>query len=715
MVLILLADGFEECEALIPLDILRRADIDAKTVGIGKKEITGAHLVHIIADLSEEDAEKVKDIDCVILPGGMPGAMNLDGSDFTDRIIKRVWKEGGRLAALCAAPLVLGRRGFMVGRRAVCYPGFEDELDGAIILNRSVVTDGRITTGASMGAAEDFAFELVRIFKGQNKVDDVRSLLLLERAGDVYYEIDERERLASDFFEKKPEKNKAERKKVEIHYESLVSDALDGLRDYIDNLFGEDKLKGSPYEFVPPPVDLLYHTQEEWTPGDNRELSLQTARRIADVLPTMNLWGNIEDVNTGCLVSRFIVDIKTKTTPGYVCSKAGDIAKAFGFDNPIRIVYPIGERNLYGFEIPNPTFHSVSLRSLIEDDEFKEALSPVTVALGRNLHGLGVYVNLAETTPILIGGDSGTGKTMTEHAMISSLLYKSSPMFVKLMLINAKDQSFDIYEGLPNLLYNVVNTCEEALARLEELSEEISERSRLFDAERAHSIDSYNYKMLSASRFDKILPRIVIFIDELAPIMSYSRERAERALIKIAATSIASGISLVISTSTPDADTLSSNLKGWIGARISLASSNIDNSMAVLARAGAETLIGQGDMLYAPTTYTESIRLQGAYTSHSDRRRLVKYLEKNGQRLIVDDPKSLLANEDFISAVELVFQAKKASAAMLVRKMNMSYPTALCFVEAMFSLGIVSDEDWKKERELIMDVKGWLNLLAENG
>ena len=164
MIYILLADGFEELEALSPLDILLREGHGVKTVGITGKEVRGTHGVTVIADLLPEEAD-LSAAELVIFPGGMPGAVNLDASEFSDRAIDAVLKNGGRLAAICAAPLVLGRRGLLAGQRATCFPGFEGELRSAIITDADVVTDGNVTTARNFGAAFAFGLELARLLK----------------------------------------------------------------------------------------------------------------------------------------------------------------------------------------------------------------------------------------------------------------------------------------------------------------------------------------------------------------------------------------------------------------------------------------------------------------------------------------------------------------------------------------------------------------------
>ena len=181
MIAILLANGFEEIEALTPLDVLRRAGLDARTVSItDEKMVTGSHGISVIADFAQNEVDLTK-IDYVIFPGGLPGAEYLDKSLFTDKVIEAVKENGGGFAAICAAPMVLGHRGFLKGRKATCDPGFENELTGAEISDLSAVTDGNITTAIGMGASLEFALEIVKVFKGEAASKKLASATLPKR------------------------------------------------------------------------------------------------------------------------------------------------------------------------------------------------------------------------------------------------------------------------------------------------------------------------------------------------------------------------------------------------------------------------------------------------------------------------------------------------------------------------------------------------------
>ena len=166
MIIVLLADGFEEIEALTPVDMLRRAKLDVKTVGVNSKIAVGSHGIPVVCDLTADEVDLDK-VSMAIFPGGMPGSLNLDASPYTDKVIDEVRANGGRLAAICAAPLVFGRRGLLEGKKATCFPGFEAELVGAVVTGEEFVTDGNITTGKGMEYSLPFAKELVRLAEGK--------------------------------------------------------------------------------------------------------------------------------------------------------------------------------------------------------------------------------------------------------------------------------------------------------------------------------------------------------------------------------------------------------------------------------------------------------------------------------------------------------------------------------------------------------------------
>ena len=172
MIAILLADGFEEMEALVPLDMLRRAGLDARTVGVSGKIAVGSHGIAVVCDLTADELDTDR-ISLAVFPGGMPGSLNLDKAEITDKVIASVTERGGRLAAICAAPLVLGHRGLLKGRRATCYPGFEGELIGATVTDLGVVTDGNITTARGAGVALAFAKELITLICGKDKANEL--------------------------------------------------------------------------------------------------------------------------------------------------------------------------------------------------------------------------------------------------------------------------------------------------------------------------------------------------------------------------------------------------------------------------------------------------------------------------------------------------------------------------------------------------------------
>ncbi len=178
MVYIFLADGFEEIEALCPLDLLRRAGIETKTVGIGSKTITGSHKIPVLCDITDTELDGNEQFDMIILPGGLPGATNLDKSPVVDNFISRAIKEDKYIGAICAAPFILGKRGLLKNKHACCYPGFENELLGAIVSNDGCVCDGKIITARAMGKSHEFALEIIKCLSGKEQADKLSSSIL---------------------------------------------------------------------------------------------------------------------------------------------------------------------------------------------------------------------------------------------------------------------------------------------------------------------------------------------------------------------------------------------------------------------------------------------------------------------------------------------------------------------------------------------------------
>ncbi|MBR7116377.1 MAG: DJ-1/PfpI family protein [Clostridia bacterium] len=178
MIIVLLANGFEEIEALTPVDMLKRAGLTVKTVSIAEKTVTGSHGIAVVADMTYDEFDFTTDVELVIFPGGMPGSLNLDGSEFVNKIIAKANKDGARLAAICAAPLILGRRGLLNGKRATCYPGFENELRGALTTGDAVVTDGLITTARGMGVALEFSKELISLMLSADKASELSAQIM---------------------------------------------------------------------------------------------------------------------------------------------------------------------------------------------------------------------------------------------------------------------------------------------------------------------------------------------------------------------------------------------------------------------------------------------------------------------------------------------------------------------------------------------------------
>lgn len=533
MILVLLADGFEEIEALTPIDMLRRAGANVKTVGINGKIARGAHGISVVCD-AEPDEINLADVSMAIFPGGMPGATNLDASPFTDKVIEAVNNNGGRLAAICAAPLVLGRRGLLSGKIATCYPGFEKDLIGATITNDYVITDGNITTAKGMGVALDFAEELVSLVLGESEAKKISKSIY--RSG------------------------KGKRKKA----------------------------KPAP-EKKPLPV------------FDDAEVA-EMAEKIDSAFTKLGICADIVGAKKSTRLTRYNIVLEGNQKASKIQRLIDDITIEINV-NSLTMITP--DEDTVIIEIPNKKAEIVELGDILDSDEFRNAESSLSVALGRDFDGDPIIADLKKLPHMLIGGATGMGKSMVIHSIIRSILSKASADEVQLVLIDPKMVEFNMYEGIPHLKMPIITDMKQAVEALAWAHDEMERRYALMSHECEKNIDSYNIKVGKDA-----LPKIVIIIDELADLMFMAKKDTENYILRLAQKSRAAGIHLIIATQRPTSNVITGLIKANIPTRMCLKVMSHVDSRTVLDMKGAERLLGAGDALYHPVGSTAPIRIQ---------------------------------------------------------------------------------------------------------
>jgi len=633
MIIVLLADGFEEIEALMPVDLLRRAGHDVKTVGISSKTVTGSHGISVIADAepSEIDLDKVK---LAVFPGGMPGSLNLDASPYTDEVIRAVVKNGGRLAAICAAPLVFGRRGLLDGKSATCFEGFEKELRGAYISRKAVVTDGMITTANGMVSAYLFADELVRLMTPVSMPNDSVESTVIE---EPVIEDEEAARLAA-----------------------LIHDALDNF-----GIKARVKLNASGprvYQFA------LY-------PAKGVKVNQIT-----------NLFNDIQ-LNLGV--------------------------------EGMRMEAPIPGKSAIGIEVPKSSPELTLLSELLSSPEL-EGKTPTTVPIGRSVTGEPVFADVARLPHLIVGGATGMGKGVLMNSMILSLAKRCDPSELKMILIDPKRVEYGIFSKLPHLFCHVIGDIAETVGALRWAVSEMERRYDLLERLEVRNLDAYNDKVKGAPALGETLPRIVIFIDELNDVMLMARADVECLIMSIAQKARAAGIHLIIGTQRPTVDVLTGVIKANIPSRIACKVSSYVDSKTILEQAGAEKLLGRGDMLFMYAGSPRAARIQGAFISDADIKSAVDRLVSiHGEPTLTEIPAiqprresafdeeesetgSILSDKLFLEAVYLSVRSGKISTSLIQRKLRIGYSRAAMFLDYMEEFGFISESNGSKPREVLI-------------
>ena len=683
MIAILLANGFEEIEALTPLDILRRANLDVKTVSItDEKCVKGAHGIEVLADITKNELD-LSSLEYVIFPGGLPGAENLDKSEFTDRAIDAVKKNSGGFAAICAAPMVLGHRGLLEGKRACCYPGFEKELSGAKISGENVVTDGNVITAVSMGASYDFALAIVKALKNKEESESLAdSTLPSNRKLTYFYDLDfvnvvllatEKGKIATSLIQRKccisygkaakyidvmeemgliSEQNGQRPRDVLItrdDFLALLKEAGVSIAElkaseeyakkpytYLYN-FEEDankesllveKTKPDFSSYAPPSTELLDKAEEKAPASVDVEVA-KNAEMLLELFSEFDLSVTIRSVDVGPRFIRYGIVPEKRTRVSSIVKLFDDISLTLGKDG-VRMEAPIPGTSAIGLEIPREAPEVVRLRELIESEEFEASETNTAVCIGKDIEGNAVLADIAKMPHALIAGATGMGKSVLINSIITSLIYHARPDELKLVLIDPKMVEFDAYKDIPHLLVPVICDVNEAAAALKWATDEMERRYDAFMNLSLRNIDTYNKKVAEDASLGEPLPKIVIVIDELSDLMLGARKPTEELIMRIAQKARAAGIHLIIGTQKPSVNVLTGVIKANIPTRISFKLSSYTDSRTVLEQAGAEKLLDKGDMLFWPAGAPKPLRVQGAFISDAELLRVTDYLKAVG-------------------------------------------------------------------------------------
>jgi S-DNA-T family DNA segregation ATPase FtsK/SpoIIIE len=481
---------------------------------------------------------------------------------------------------------------------------------------------------------------------------------------------------------------------------------------------------------LPPVAEILEESLDQ-------EISQAEIRRrvkiIEETLVSLGVPAKVVEVNQGPVITQFGVE------PGFIDGRAGrrmkvkvskisaladDLALALAA-SPVRVVAPVPGRSIVGIEVPNAELTLVALRGVMESEAFKKLNSKLAIGLGRDVSGEAVVADLRTMPHLLIAGATGSGKSVCINAIIACLLFNNTPDDLKLLMIDPKRVELTNFNGIPHLLAPVIVETERVVGSLRWIMREMDQRYKKLAGAEARNVEEYNKR--AGPQGEKRLPYIVVFVDELADLMMLAHDEVEQALVRIAQMARATGIHLVIATQRPSVDVVTGLIKANFPARISFAVTSQVDSRVILDMAGAERLLGRGDMLYMASDSSQLVRLQGCFVSDRELDRLVRYWK--GTEVGARTPTDFYRAEDMIQpplweemrareeearrgddlleeAIAVVRSHNRASVSLLQRRLRIGYSRAARLIDLLEEEGIVGpDQGPGRSREVLVGEK----------
>jgi len=483
------------------------------------------------------------------------------------------------------------------------------------------------------------------------------------------------------------------------------------------------------YEF--PPIELLTEGGAKGMRGSKKTIA-DNATKLQKTLYNFGVSAKVENVSVGPAITRYELKPAEGVRVSKIANLADDIALNLAAES-IRIEAPIPGKQAVGIEIPNKENEVVHLRDIIDSDKFGDAKSKLAFALGKDVAGEEVVTDIAKMPHVLIAGSTGSGKSVCINTLITSIIYKAKPSEVKLVLVDPKVVELSVYNGIPHLLIPVVTDPKKAAGALAWAVQEMVNRYSLFATKGVRDIKGYNEALDQENEASK-LPQIVIIIDELADLMMVAKNDVEDAICRLAQMARAAGMHLVIATQRPSVDVITGLIKANIPSRIAFAVSSQVDSRTILDMAGAEKLLGKGDMLFYPTGMSKPTRIQGAFISDKDVEKIVDFIKSNGTANYSEDILESIekansnekevkefdeeSDEDpFLSeAIETVIETQQASTSFIQRRFKVGYARAGRIIDQMEERGIISGYQGSKPREVLMSKERWqeLNMQQSN-
>ena len=526
------------------------------------------------------------------------------------------------------------------------------------------------------------------------------------------------------------------------HEESSVAYDEDELSGE-DNLYAEvsggkvsmEPIKVPDYTF--PPMALLKYDTSSVSSDMSAEIQ-QTATKLVETLRSFNVKTKIINVSRGPTITRYELQPEVGTKVRSILNLVDDIALHLATSG-VRIEAPIPGKEAVGIEVPNRSTSTVYIRELLEDASFKNSQSKVTTALGMDVAGAPIFLDIAKMPHLLIAGTTGSGKSVCINSLIISILYKARPDEVKFIMIDPKKVELNVYNGIPHLLVPVVSDPKKAAGALHWAVSEMERRYELIEGAGVRNIKGYNQSVANDDEAEK-LPQIVIVIDELADLMMMARDDVEEAICRIAQKARAAGMHLVIGTQRPSVDVVTGLIKANVPSRIAFTTANQVDSRTIIDCVGAEKLIGRGDMLYAPIGSIKPLRVQGCFVSDDEVEEVTAFIKNNyGQReydqsvidtiereaqLCGNKKATVLGDGDeeandgdpmLRPAIQLAVESGKISTSLIQRRLQLGYGRAAKLIDTMEQMGIVSPPQGQKPRDVLITKEEYMEMELRRG
>lgn len=496
--------------------------------------------------------------------------------------------------------------------------------------------------------------------------------------------------------------------------------------------------------YVYPPVDILKYAKNPVASEIVQQEIQEKSAKLVETLETYGAKTRIVGIHRGPSVTRYELQPAAGVRVSKITGLADDIALNLAAMS-VRIEAPVPGKACIGIEVPNDHRDTVSLRELIDSEEYRKAKGKLTFAVGKDIEGNIIIGDIAKMPHMLVAGTTGSGKSVFTNSIILSILYHASPDEVKLILIDPKKVEFPIYNKIPHLLIPVVTEPLKAAGALGWAVNEMNKRYLMFEANNVKNLQEFNDMVLEernkpAEEQDEVrakidlLPQIVIVVDEFADLMMAARSEVEDSVLRLAQLARAAGIHMIIATQSPRADVLTGLIKSNIPSRVSLSvSSNVD-SRVILDESGAEKLLGNGDLLYKPVGVKKPIRMQSGYAATSEIREVVNFLKNEhtaeySDEVIAEveentpqptdsgstgsDNVSVNPDDDLVNqAISIIVQTNNASTAFLQRKLKLGFPRAARIMDEIEEMGIIGPQEGSKARKINITKEEWAEMQA---